>query len=399
MNRCHRVVLCLIVVWGACVLSAGAQSLTAFKNATAPLSAADKASVKLAIVPTIARLAQGAPGARGALIAETKNGPALASTFFLDAYAEVLVKALDPLITSADVRQRLNAAIVAAGVADAASTANSTSLEPVAIALLKDPSQPIVFWGMRVARGVLPGVLSNGLLARNSQLPAAILTAARQNAAGQMAGQIAVETYETIAPIPTDANAPAANPAVLSALVPLALSQFESRLVLYATGPLPQPAAENAVTSFLSNPKVWSIEKPEEKLRTVQALSNELSLASQDLQATSDATRKVELSKAIARTASAIWVVGDDVKSDAIKHATEELIKMETQNQVPVDRIEQLVPGVYQAIIQVKDFAGIKSPPKMTVPVASSQATTAETPKAPTSTSTSATAPTTASNP
>lgn len=77
-----------------------------------------------------------------------------ASPAFLMEYAGKVDEAMFPLLDAKyDPRIRLNAAIVLARIAE---PANNTRLARATAAALKDPAEPVVLWGIKAARHIIP---------------------------------------------------------------------------------------------------------------------------------------------------------------------------------------------------------------------------------------------------
>lgn len=278
----------------------------------------------------------------------------------IDGYAKVLNDELMALLkdqTPANLRARINAGIVAARVAE---KAQSAALTDVAEALLNDPEESVVLWGMRTARGVLPASLRNA--AQNNKLAAAVEAAMLKHPSGMTAQ----EAYVAMSLGLFDSSA-AQKPtsAMLAAALPVMQRMLEARLKVYANHLPSDPIAEKEAALFLPDQRVWdapsgpTAQADAMKVKSVQLLSDLLGLSAQHLAAASQ--RQDDLMQVFTVTADALIVIGrrPGVNNAAVQSAAQPLRGLHN----PPAAIVADAAKVYTALKSTPLFANLTPPP------------------------------------
>ncbi|HTL27802.1 MAG TPA: hypothetical protein VL282_01215, partial [Tepidisphaeraceae bacterium] len=173
----HQSLLCL----GLMIFLSGALSVRAALIDASVKTSTEANTVRAAVGPFIqaqvATLQKDDPAAqssaREALTAEASlPGSKSPSSTYLDIYSEELNKALLPVLDNPNMRVRLNAAIAAARVAQAAQTIRLAELAQKA---LEDKQDAVVIWGLQIARFTIPAVSNNPVAAANDKLVPAVV--------------------------------------------------------------------------------------------------------------------------------------------------------------------------------------------------------------------------------
>src|SRR5690606_24210412 len=107
-------------------------------------------------------------------------------------YASALNQELSALPDNADLRTRLNAAIVTARVAE---LVQSSQLSRAARKFMSDEALPVALWGRRATRWILPYEAATALCRANNELLRAIPAAVK---AHKESGALVEEAYETL---------------------------------------------------------------------------------------------------------------------------------------------------------------------------------------------------------
>ena len=275
-------------------------------------------------------------------------GTETASLDYQNEYAAEINDALLPLTKNAAMRVRLLAGIVAGRVAE---KINNTRLEALAVALLQDKSNAVVLWGMRTGRYVLPWVLRNPM--QNSPLPAAMVTAM----AAHPEIPLANDAYEAADLANESGNAP------LLAAAQQTLHLLQARVDEYQRACPVDPSADSVGTTFLSI-SAWGILPPEQRIDTVQQISDLLSVMSQRCLADGPDQIARTLS-GLQFVAKAIYVIGTAEQAPEVVTAANAVAQQHFAPQTPPGDIIALVAKIYPALVAVPDFAKLKAPPKL----------------------------------
>lgn len=199
------------------------------------------------------------------------------SPSFLDQYSDSIGAAMTPLARSADVRIRLNAAIVVARVAAPAAKAGSGKLSKVTQLLLKDSSDAVVLWATEAAHALLPALLQTGAPADLKDANA-IGHAVALAAKAHLSEMLTEVSYRALLldtkneRVPHSDAVRAIAPAALSAYLsdPLELYEFRAKFYDNAVPPLPQ--SDIWASTFFTTSIVWSAQSPAQQARTMAAM-------------------------------------------------------------------------------------------------------------------------------
>jgi hypothetical protein len=294
--------------------------------------------------------------ARDALAAEATGGPQKgASFFYLDTYAAELNNKLLPIMKNPNWRVRLNAAITAERVAEAAQTSR---LADVASAALDDQSDAVVICGLQIARYTIPSISINPgakdplmakVVAVVTKRPTATFTQYGYNA-------LSLDLIETARTRPW--NQSQWNTA-LSHVIPGIQQIFRKRLDEYANGVPDDPQQERRAALVLTHQFAWTAQakNPPEQQVTLQLLIDLMSFASQRAVTAKDNQTRDQLIDLVSYTASAIRVTGDAQLTAAIA-PVERFPRGTTGEQAAT-----AVQGVVQAIRAIPQFTSVKTPP------------------------------------
>lgn len=298
--------------------------------------------------------------ARQTLVAEVQGGSAeqtRPSPVFLDVYSELLCNSLKPHVQNPDPRIRLNVAIVAAKVAEQAGNAR---LEPVILDLLKDPSEAVTLWAVKGCKYLFPTILSNPTVQQDDPLLPAFLQAVQRNL---QSGAIVQSAYEALRADQVSGLSTANWEQAASAMVEAMHTLLEIRLADFRKQVPPLSTAEPTATTCLVDARVWRIQTPAQRLRTVQIAADLMSLASQHWSAV-DAVRRADLAELISKSAGGIWVVGNMMGSTKVKQAVEGIRLNPT---TPAVQVSARVQTIREAIRTMPGFADLKPPPTVEV--------------------------------
>jgi hypothetical protein len=356
----------LLVVATAGSLAQG-QSLSIPPAAkTAPeLDQTTKAGIEQKLIPAVNDLVTGAPDvqtrARQAIENETRipGQTAPPSPAYLDVYAATLDKLLSNLPADASVRVRLNAAITAANVAQAAENAQ---LQNAILKFVNDKNDTVALWGIKGARFVIPPQLG-GFAAPNPALVKSIVPAVKAHPEGPIAGAIASEAYNALSlDIYDTAKAKKINPKMVATIAPEVIALLEARRPMYAKGVPPSPRAEATGASFIAHPIVWKQLNGPQQLQTMQVLSDLVALAGQQAAAPAATPGdRADLAHMISRTAAAISVAADPTGAGAVAQALKPATLLGPQS--TPQQIKTAVDAILPALKTVGAFAKLNNPP------------------------------------
>jgi hypothetical protein len=192
---------------------------------------------------------------------------------FLDVYADVVNEKLLPIVTSdKDARHRLNVAII---VAKVAAKANNAKLMPITEALLHDPSDAVVLWGLQSAKYIIPVLVQTGRVPDAKRLGLEVAVAAKAH----VTPATVEEAYRALVLDPNFGTEKASD-AVLKTLsakaitdyLPAPIAFYQYRVKLYAVAAPEQPIADTWGSSFFIKSAVWSAATPQEQSQILQAM-------------------------------------------------------------------------------------------------------------------------------
>lgn len=298
---------------------------------------------------------------RDALLAEVNPvGVTQPSPTYLDAYADMLSSALLPALKpDQPMRTRLNAAIVTARIAE---RTESQRLLPVVLAVLEDEADPVVLWGIKAARWILPTVMKNPVLQQTQRLLPAIVPAAKAHAQGPLSGAIVREAYDAVS---LDVIDPARGKRVTDPMIAQVIDHMHGLMALrieqYRKSVPAEPSAELRPTLFLVNGRVWSQHKPEQQVRSVQLMSDLLSLGAQHAASGETSAERDQLPVMVQRTGSALAVIPEIGSNPAAAGALKPV--MEVGPTTPGLEIKKRVDPVFEALRSIDRFKGLNPPP------------------------------------
>lgn len=371
MNRRYcAAVLALLVGWGICTSWAGGQTASGSgipqNIKEAPNVRPHRPVIEKFIKERVAALANdedpaAQSAAREAIATEISLGPFSASSpDYLDTYADLLNASLVELARNPSMRVRLNAAIVAARVAE---KAENSRLRDAAALFIKDQSDPVILWGIKAARWLIPQVLRNPLIAKTDPLVQSVVDAAKANGSGP----VIQEAYAALT-LNFPQNRTMLNPGSLEAVIPRVQDLLESRVEDYTAGVPPEPQSDERPTLFLVDAQVWAGQKDPQKLKTVQLLSDLLCLAAlQTVDANNDDS--AALARLVSHLAKALNVIPVHADEAAAKQALQAALAraiIVNSRTSPQEIVASCKP-VYQALRGVKAFAELKPPPTPTL--------------------------------
>jgi hypothetical protein len=281
-------------------------------------ASSEGATVRSAVTPFIASqvalLQKDDPAAqsaaRDALITEAAGGPQRGPTVtYLDAYSEALNKALIPVMDSPNMRVRLNAAIVAARVAQAAQT---HELADMAMKAMGDKEEAVVVWGLQIVRYTLPSIAKIPTLANQDKLAPRVVEVMKQNPSAIITqygyDALSLDVIETARTRPWS---PEEWHQALSYVVPKIQQALENRLALYQNGVPDDPQKEKRPANVLVEQHSWAAQNADDRTRTIQLLLNLMSFATHRAQSAKDNTTRDQLIELTVYTARAISTVPD----------------------------------------------------------------------------------------
>jgi hypothetical protein len=325
-------------------------------------------SITEAVKASVADLAAGKEEARDELIndallpGQLNNGMSTASPAYLDAFDAALNTALVDLAKNNELSVRLNAAIVAARVAG---LSNNTRLADAIQAFVEDKSDAVVLWGVRGARAIIPDLLRGPFKNPNHPLITAVVDSVNKHKDGVAAGWIATAAYDALAlDLFNQNHGGRVTPDMISGTIEPLQKLMAERLDQYKVEVPPDTAADRTGASYLTDGGVWAAQTPEQQVRTMQLLSNLLSLAAQQAQAqskTENSTDIGELLNTVQLTARAISVAAQNAGEPALVSAVSPVTAL--SKAMPPAKALKLVEAVYPAFKQTTKFTNVTEPP------------------------------------
>ncbi len=316
--------------------------VTALKTA-AVLTPPMVASVNKFIADSVTRLAKdddtdAAAISRNDLIAGSVDNPGPVSVAYLTAYMTSLARALQPVMATGSIRAKVNAAIVAARVAENAQTAGvpASWLQPIAAAGLADKSDAVAIWGMKTAAGVMnsmPGVPNPKLLGQ-------ILDAVQKH---NLNGAITDEAYNAL----RDAN----NPQVIDTLIKL----YKVRVDAYANGVPPDPYSDRKASGLLTAAVgMWAKLNAAQKTQVMNLIANILEAGAAQYASGKHPPEVMEqLKTLLIDTAKAVVIVAGSTNNKDLDAKAQPAIRISNAKPQDVPEIEKpVVDGVRQAFPQ-----------------------------------------------
>jgi hypothetical protein len=315
----HRVLFAFLYPALLAATTFGDQIPSTTKSSTGP--ATYQSQIQLVINNAAKDLASEDPAApkhgRESLIYECENhaGGGGASQQFQSLYATLLAKTLLPLTKpNVSLRTRLNVAIVTREIAAKSyKNVSSDPLAPLVSAELSDKQEPVVLWGLKAARYVIPAVATNaGNAAALSKL---VVQAAKAHGDS---GPVIEEAYGALILEPTLAGS----------ILPDLLDLLEWRTKQYQGGANTPPStlAEQSVTVFLSVNAFPAVNaNPVILNRTLKDVADFSCAVLQSFAAGNNSGDLIEMIRA---TGSAINAFGQQLANNDLKAAGDAIAKV-----------------------------------------------------------------------
>jgi hypothetical protein len=340
----HRVPFAsILLLVGAIAFAPAAFAQTALPRAAKEASsmAAYQQQIDAFVEGEVKRLLSDEPedqkAAREALVGETMIGPgAPANSTYLATYAASINSNIKPALTASDVRQRLNAAIVVARVAE---IARNDALLQSTTTLLNDKEAVVVIWGQKAAGWTLSALLARPNSDGVKQITTAIVAAAKKH---------------TMAPVAQEAYAAlmqgrSLQGDKLAAVIPSLLALYDWRAQQYIEAIPDEPLTENDVTTYLAL-NVWRNSPADQRVNVLQGITNLFMLASARAAAFPEEEREARdpVITVVKNVAKAMSVM-EELKNDTnIKAAAENASKI--SNSTPSETIRENASAVFTLI-------------------------------------------------
>lgn len=292
---------------------------------------------------------EGQKAGREALV-RAADDPTATPAYF-DLYSRILNDALVELSKSENMRVRLNAAIVAARVAE---RANNARLAGAASAFIHDKNTPVVLWGMSTAKWVLPAIMRDPLQRSNNTLAAELVPALKENPAGP----IVRDAYDALTlGVRGDTRV---MPPGLEAVIPHFFDLVAYRIDLYREDVPSEPFADQTVGLFLQNRGVWlETLNPQQQVQAMQSLSDLISVAAQRA-AKAPASDRSKLAALVKQLGGSIGFIAGYLNNPDLREAAN--IVVNADEKLPAE-IPQRVQLLYPKIIQMNQFSKVTIPP------------------------------------
>jgi hypothetical protein len=275
---------------------------------------------------------------------------------FLDAYAARLNAAvLDTLKSNPSATARLNLAIIVAKVAERSSP--SIRLQDAAMAMLNDEDLPVVLWGMKASRWLIPSLLRNGSV-QNKLMPAVIPTIKKHGSPSLLVEQ-GYAAFSLGLPDPVYSKDVTAK--MIEQVTPQMQELLKLRTEQYVVGKtLPEDALiDRTASAWLVLPQVWPAQTAKQREQSVQLISDLLGIATQRWVANQG--ERETLTVLIQWASKAIWVVADLQNNASLKNVVEPLTKLSVHDSP--QGVQASSDAVFPALQE--QFQNLQAPPKL----------------------------------
>lgn len=296
--------------------------------------------------------AKAASDARRELCEQVENrpgGPQVAAGFQLT-YAGIVVNAIQPMLKSPEVADRLNAAIIVYRLCNATKL---PSLQPAVQTLLADESEAVALWGVKSAGTLIPSVLSTGFTSNNEKLTTGILEAVKKH---PESGPIIQDAYKAL-----DVSGVSGLPLAGVAKAAEAMNQLLAfRIQLYIKGIPVDIHADRDPTLFLW--KVVSSNDPELAKKSVQNLINLLAVTAQRFVETPGGEVKDRLKRVCESAAASLIVIFQTLQTPG------PIAAFNPFKSIGIINATQLSSMLQNAVAETRKvslFAEIKDPPSV----------------------------------
>ncbi len=250
--------------------------------------------------------AKAASSAREELCRQAESNPqggVQVSASFQIAYASSVVDAIQPMMKSPDVRERLIAGVIVYRIANASKLLN---MQQAVQSLLADESPAVALWGIKSAGALMPSVLNGGFAASNEKLTTGIVQAVKKH---PTSGPIAQDAYKAL---DVTRIQPALPQAGITKAVTAINDMLAFRVQLYVKDLPPALQADRDATLILST--VIDVKDP---AASVQNLIDLLGVTTQRYVAAGGAERDA-LQKIVENAAGALIVIFQKTKHDEL---------------------------------------------------------------------------------
>lgn len=348
MKNCHRVLLGIGLLWGAlCATAQGQISIPMQVKTAAVLDQPSDNLITRFITDSVRDLA-GADAAaqrsaRESLISEIRAGTNEPSVAYRTKYSDVLSTAVTPLLTSDDIRMRLNAAIVIGRVAE---VARSPRLESATLELLKDDQPAVVkVWGLAAARSILPDLVT---ISAEKKLLARVVPTVKQNPTRP----IVEEAYRALTA--------SSSPKALSVTIDPLLDLLQWRADQYAQAIPEDPDADYVPFNFLMQQAVWPGLTSQQRVKALQAAWQIMAAAAvRGDEARDDRLVREQLQNVVERTAKAVWVAAQLMNEKSLQDTAQRIGSSASSSQA---KLTELVKGFGDEIRKIKGFESVQDP-------------------------------------
>lgn len=338
------------VVWGAPSARANLpDDIRTSQNAAAQASAI--ASYVEALVKTIRGSdAKASSDARRELFEQVENrpgSPQISAAFQLT-YCGIVLDAIQPMLKSQELADRLNAAIIIYRLCNATKLAN---LQPAVQTLLADESEAVALWGVKSAGALIPTVLASSFSTSNEKLTTGILEAVMKH---PESGPIIQDAYKAL-----DVSAINGLPSTGITKATEAMNQLLAfRIQLYVKGLPVDIQADRDPTLFLW--KVVSSKEPELARKSVQNLINLLSVTVQRFLETPAGDIKERLKRVSESAAGSLIVIFQSLRTpDPVPVFN----PFKNVGMINPKQISSLLQNAVSETRKVSLFSEIKDPP------------------------------------
>jgi hypothetical protein len=351
MNHRDRVLLAFCLTSFALIHPAFAQTSipTALKSASG-IDDSAAGQIKSFVGEQAKKLADSGPdaqkAAREALVEASHNGAADASAAYSAKYAEVVsAELMDLLASSKDIRVRLNAAIVAARVAEAS---KNSRMEKIVLLLL-DQKQPeaLQLWGMKAARWTLPELIK---VNAHKHLLDAVQAAVAKHPSSPMVQ----EAYETLTPAKATGQ-------TLTVVIDPLLNLTSSRIDGYKAGLPEDPVIDQIPFFFLTAAAIWRDPAftQAQKVRTMQLMCDLLTLAARNGDAKANPTVKEQCRTIIAGVTAGLFVAASAIPDNNLADVAK---KANSAAGSATPKLEDIVAPICPAIKNSPGFGAVQLP-------------------------------------
>lgn len=307
------------------------------------------------------------PRARSMIVSEATLMQGVQNTatpVYTDVYCQVLNQQLENLAKNPSLRARLNGAIVLTAVAQVTQNIN---LRGATLAMLNDANDGVVLWAVKASRSLLPTIVR--IKPIDTRLISAVVAAAKAHSKGTCGGAVALEAYDALSLNAADRNVVRQlKPDMIGAVVPAVQELLAFRLTLYQKGIPPEYHAERRPAFFLTDGTIWAAQTPEQRLQTMQLLSDLIALiANQASQPNVSPQDRTELLVTIGVVTRSMHVAATVAQAQGVAAALRPLTDLVDPNaarQLKNDQIVPLVSKVYDALKLDKTFSALKPPPQ-----------------------------------